>query len=153
MPPLQQPQQLTPKWISILVGIFALIGFSDATYLTIDHYLNIAPPCFVGSCEVVLTSAYSSVAHIPVSIFGVLYYFFVLVTIFLSINAKDPQKKARTFRAALFATPIGFLASLYFFIIQAFVLHHFCQYCLLSATTSTALFIIALCWWLKTSKK
>jgi uncharacterized membrane protein len=150
--PLQQPQQqqskaFPPKWAAVVLIILALIGFCDATYLTIDHYQNIAPPCFVGSCEVVLTSAYSTVAGIPVSIFGVAYYLFIVVALFAFINSSaDPvtgNKKTGAFRAALYVTPLGFLASLYFFIIQAFVLDHFCQYCLLSATTSTVLFLIA----------
>jgi uncharacterized membrane protein len=143
MQPLQQSHQI-PKWVIGLLVVVALVGFADATYLTIDHYQNIAPPCFVGSCEVVLTSAYSLVAGIPVSLFGIAYYLFVLIALFVSIDAKNEQKKATAVRVALYATPVGFLASLYFLVIQAFVLHHFCQYCLLSATTSTILFVIAI---------
>jgi len=151
----QQPLQnnIAPRWATIFLVVFALIGFCDATYLTIDHYQNVAPPCFVGSCEVVLTSAYSTVAGIPVSIFGVAYYLFVLIALFTFINSTtDPvtgKKNVRAYHAALAVTPIGFLASLYFFILQAFVLHHFCQYCLLSATTSTLLFITAICLYLR----
>lgn len=145
-----------PKWATVLLVIFALVGFSDATYLTIDHYSNIAPPCFVGSCEYVLTSAYSTVAGIPVSIFGVVYYLFILIALFAFINAAiDPvtgKKSGRAYHMAIMATPIGFLASLYFFIIQAFVLHHYCQYCLLSASTSTILFIIAIYLFLRRKK-
>ena len=137
--------------------IFALIGFADATYLTIDHYQNIAPPCFVGSCEVVLTSAYSTIAGIPVSIFGVVYYLLILILLFAYINsspdATTGRKNEKAYSLAIKITPVGFLASLYFFIIQAFVLHHFCQYCLLSATTSTVLFIIAIYLYLKRKKR
>ena len=165
MPPLQQPQQpnpsvpiksVAPQWAIVLLGICALVGFFDATYLTIDHYQNIAPPCFVGSCEVVLTSAYSTVAGIPVSIFGMVYYLFILATLFAYINASvDPhtgQKNVRGYNMALYATPIGFAVSLYFFLIQAFALHHFCQYCLLSGTTSTLLFVTAIYLFLKKKK-
>jgi len=169
MPHLQQPQQQTnnpittavassvaPKWATGLLVALALVGFCDATYLTIDHYQNIAPPCFIGSCEVVLTSAYSTVAGIPVSIFGVAYYLFVAIALFAYISSSpDPvtgKKSGRAYHAALAVTPIGFLASLYFFIVQAFVLHHFCQYCLLSATTSTLLFVTAIYLYLRRKK-
>jgi len=157
MPPLEQLQQQTgntpthriaPRWVTFMLVLFSLVGFADATYLTIDHYQNIAPPCFVGSCEAVLTSVYSTFAGLPVSVFGMAFYFFILVALFAHINAPvnlaTGMKSPRSYRAALAVTPIGFLASLYFFCIQAFVLHQFCQYCLLSATTSTVLFIIAI---------
>ena len=163
----QQPQQpinntssnaksAAPRWATVLLVVFALIGFSDATYLTIDHYQNVAPPCFVGSCEYVLTSAYSTVADIPVSIFGVAYYLFVLVALFIFINsAVDPvtgKKNGNAYHAAIMATPVGFIVSLYFFCIQAFVLHHFCQYCLISATTSTLLFVTAIYLYIRRKK-
>jgi uncharacterized membrane protein len=151
------PRNTAPKWATVFLVIFALIGFADATYLTIDHYQNIAPPCFVGSCEVVLTSAYSTFAGIPVSIFGMVYYLFILILLFAYINSSvdvaTGRKNEKAFRTAIKVTPIGFLASLYFFCIQAFVLHQFCQYCLLSATTSTVLFIIAIYLYLKKMKK
>jgi uncharacterized membrane protein len=52
-------------------------------------------------------------------------------------------KKEIALRTALLLSPLGFLASLYFFIIQAFVLHAFCLYCLGSAITSTLVFLIS----------
>ena len=44
----------------------------------------------------------------------------------------------------LFATVIGFVMSVYFFLLQALVIHAFCQYCLFSAGLSTGLFITAI---------
>jgi uncharacterized membrane protein len=55
------------------------------------------------------------------------------------------SKKPAVLRLALYSTVVGFVASLYFFILQAFVLHAFCQYCLGSATTSTILFVTTIC--------
>jgi uncharacterized membrane protein len=133
-----------PKWILVFFFSVAGIGFADATYLTISHFSNLSVPCLVGSCELVLSSSYSVVFGIPVALFGAFYYLVVLAVLFYYIDTKHPTRKQKAFSVALCLTPIGFLASLYFFIIQAFVLHAFCQFCLVSATTSTLLFIAAL---------
>lgn len=136
---MQHSLRAIPKWLIGLLIVVAGIGFADATYLTIEHYTNANPPCFVGSCEVVLNSPYSTIAGVPVALFGAVYYLFILVGLVVFLESK----KEGALRVALFATVVGFLASLYFFILQAFVLHAFCQYCLGSATTSTVLFVIA----------
>lgn len=124
----------------MLLFVVAAIGFADATYLTIEHYANKIPPCVIGSCETVLSSSYATVAGIPVALGGAIYYFIILVLLLLYID----MKKEIILRSALLFTTVGFLASVYFFFIQAFVLHAFCQYCLISALTSTILFITAI---------
>lgn len=136
--PLQKDK--LPKWIIIKLIVIALLGFADATYLVVEHYINAIPPCVVGSCELVLTSAYSRVFGLPVSLPGSVYYLTLLVLFIIYLDTK----KEVILRTALLLSPLGFLASLYFFIIQAFVLHAFCQYCIGSAVTSTLIFIISL---------
>jgi uncharacterized membrane protein len=137
-----------PKWLLIALIIVAAIGFVDATYLTVEHYTNANPPCYIGSCELVLTSAYSTVAGIPVALGGVADYLFMLVMLIIFLDSK----KEMALRIALYSTAVGFAASIYFFILQAFVIHAFCQYCLGSATTSTILFITAVCLIVKSRK-
>jgi uncharacterized membrane protein len=128
-----------PFWLPITLGIVALCGFIDAAYLTIEHYANTIPPCVVGNCELVLTSKFATVAGIPVALLGTLYYLAILVLVIGYFESK----KEVLLRTAMFATTLGLLASIWFFVLQAFVLHAFCQFCLISATTSTALFVIA----------
>ena len=53
-------------------------------------------------------------------------------------------RNAKLFRAACIFTAAGLLASVYFVIIQAFVLSAYCFYCLISAGTSTLLFILGM---------
>ncbi len=66
---LQAPrlQSLSKKSIVTLFLITA-VGFVDAMYLTVEHYVNAIPPCSIGSCETVLTSQYASVLGLPVSL-------------------------------------------------------------------------------------
>src|SRR3954469_6403031 len=72
----------------IVLFVVALLGFADATYLTVEHYVNAIPPCSIGSCETVLTSQYASVLGFPVSLFGSVFYFLVLVLLMVYRDTK-----------------------------------------------------------------
>lgn len=118
--------------------LLTLVGFFDALYLTIEHFLNSAPQCVVTSgCETVLTSQYAEIYGIPIALFGALYY----ATLFLlSISFLNGGKK-KIFRAAFFLNSLGFLATLGLLFIMTQVLEALCIYCLVSAGTTTLLFI------------
>lgn len=139
-----RPLRAVPSSVVIGVLAVALIGFADASYLTIEHYENAIPPCSIGACESVLTSAYSTVAGIPVSLVGAIYYLLVMLGAFAYLEGKSRGSGEKPFRYGLMLTLAGFAASLWFFILQAFVLHAFCLYCLGSAATSTVLFILTM---------
>jgi uncharacterized membrane protein len=130
-------QRSISRGLIIFLIIIALIGFADATYLTIEHYAGNIPPCTTDGCETVLTSSYSTIAGIPVALSGAVFYLAFLVLIIAYLL----EKKEIILKIALLLTTLGFLASIYFFILQAFVIQAFCQYCLLSAATSTILFV------------
>lgn len=120
--------------------IFGLVGFLDATYLTIGHFRNIVPPCTIHGCEIVLTSGYSTIASIPIALLGALYYLTVLIGTLVYIDTR----KTELLRHLARLTTLGLLASIIFVYLQAFVIHAWCQYCLLSAASSTALFATGL---------
>lgn len=136
---LTRPLLALPNKLVVTVLLVALIGFADAAYLTVEHYKNVIPPCSIGGCEVVLTSAYSTVFGLPVSLVGAVFYLLIAASAFAYLEGKHEK----VFRLGLALTVLGFLTSVFFFIIQAFVLHAFCYYCLGSAGTSTLLFILA----------
>lgn len=121
-----------------VVGSF--IGFLDSAYLTATHYYGTLAPCIiVHGCDTVTTSAYSQIGGIPVALLGAVYYLtvFLLTLIFLD------TKKRIFFDVARLCTLVGFLFSLWFLFVQAFLLHAYCIYCLGSLATSTILFLIA----------
>ncbi|MDO8509867.1 MAG: vitamin K epoxide reductase family protein [bacterium] len=128
------------KIIAIIFLIVSAIGFFDATYLTVEHYRGSVPPCSIAGCEVVLVSQYSVVAGVPVALLGAFYYLMILV---LSIAYLDNKKEIIIYLAA-YSTFAGFIASIYFVYLQIFVIGHICQYCMVSATTSTILFIFGM---------
>lgn len=131
---------LTKNKLFTYSAIIASLGFLDATYLTIIHYKNIIPPCTIGSCETVLNSEYAIMFGIPTALFGSLFYLSIIVlSLLILTNYKRIFIKAFYLLAAT-----GFGVSLFLLYIQAFVLKSFCQYCLISAATSTGIFILAI---------
>ena len=113
-----------------MVTIFSFLGFLDAAYLTIEHYLGGIPPCsIVSGCETVLTSAYAEILGIPVALIGALYYF----TIFMSALLLISFNSEFLWTSIAVSSSVGFLASVYFIYLQIFVIGAVCLYCLFSA--------------------
>lgn len=127
----------TFKYFSLAFLAIALVGFADATYLTVKHYQGAAPPCsIVQGCETVTTSKYATILGIPVALLGSIYYLSIII---LSITYLDTKKTAvLTVLARL--TWIGLIASLYFVGLQLFVIKALCIYCIVSAGSSFTLF-------------
>lgn len=137
---LTRPLRQVPTSLAIAVLVVALIGFADASYLVIEHYQGVVPPCTItAGCEKVLTSAYSEVFGIPVSLPGAVFYLIVAAGAVAYLEGKHEE----IFRYALQFTVFGILASIWFVFLQMFVIHSYCAYCLGSAITSTLLFILA----------
>lgn len=117
--------------------ILALIGLSDASYLTLRHFSVVSGKCLVGQgCDRVLASAYSVFAGVPVAAFGVAYYLVIAAFTLAALFTKHP----RWMLAAGALSVAGIMASAWFVYLQLFVLHAICVYCMTSAGTSTLLF-------------
>ena len=113
----------------VLAALLSLVGLADSIYLTVTHLTGENVVCVASSgCSEVLSSAYATVGKIPLGAFGALGYF---VAFSLATLAAFGYPRARTFLAVVVA---GMLATtLWLLYVQAFVLHAFCDYCLLSA--------------------
>ncbi len=129
-----------PKWIILTLIAVSFVGFLDATYLTANHYIDAPLPCSVlEGCEQVTNSEYSVVFGIPVALGGALYYLLILI---LSIAYFDTRRRG-LLHAIIPFTALGFLASVWFVYLQLFVINAICLYCMLSALTSTILFMLS----------
>ena len=128
------------KKLTIAFTVFAVIGFADSTYLTMKHFFGGIVPCLTGGCELVTTSEYSLILGVPVALLGAIYYFSQLILMIVHFESKSlvPVKLAARL------TILGLLASVYFVTLQLFVIHAICDKCMLSAASSTAMFIIGL---------
>ena len=126
--------------LDALAALLALVGLGDAVYLTAQHLLGNSLRCTITSgCSEVLGSDYATVAGYPLAALGAVAYFtaFSLATL-----AAFGYARARGLFALLVAAM--FLVSLWLLYVQAFVLHAFCQYCLLSAAITGALALVVL---------
>ena len=120
--------------------VVAIIGLSDAIYLTVHHYTAEPVPCTItGGCEMVLTSAYAEVAGLPLAAFGVAAYFVAFALAILAAYGNSVTWKMFGALLLLMAAFSGYLIY-----VQAEYIHAFCQFCLLSAGTSFTLFILFL---------
>lgn len=138
---LNKPSTRIPKWLVWLFVLFSLAGFLDATYLTVKHYFGTPINCSIfAGCEKVTTSQYATLWGIPVALLGAIYYLIIFVLVVAYLDTK--KERVMYFTARL--TLMGFLASLWFLYLQLFVIKAICLYCVVSALTSTMLFIFGI---------
>ena len=124
----------------ILAALVALLGLADSIYLTVHHLTGQDVDCVASTgCETVLGSAYSAVGKIPLAAFGLAGYF---ASFSLATLAVFGRQWTRSLFFCLVATMLGVTCWLLY--LQAFVLHAFCDFCLLSAALTAILFAIGL---------
>lgn len=122
------------------IFLFGFIGFADAAYLTIKHYTGGPIPCSVfRGCDTVTNSVYSAIGGIPIALFGALFY---LVAMALAIAYWQTGQKI-LIKTLWVLSFLAFLASLFLVYLQIFVIKELCQYCMISALTSTLVFVSA----------
>ena len=119
------------------IGVVAFLGMVDALYLTVMRGIHV--PCSVtGGCNEVLTSTYSSVFGVPLSVIGLAFYFTVFCLAVL-----DAFDVARLLNWVFWLAMPAFVITLVLLYLQAFVILHFCQYCLASAAFVSTIFLIS----------
>ena len=124
--------------LPVLAAIVALVGLTDALYLSIKHGEKV--PCsLVTGCEQVLTSQYAEIGGIPTAVFGAIAYFTAFA---LAVLAAYGNRRMWTLFGV--QTFLMLLFTIWLVYLQAFVIGAFCQFCLLSALTTLILFLIFL---------
>ena len=118
-----------------LAALLSLAGLADSIYLTVTHLTGENAACFASSgCSEVLSSAYASIGPIPLASVGALGYF---AAFSCAVLAAFGYPRARLFLSLIVA---GMLATtLWLLYVQAFILHAFCDFCLISAGLSLSL--------------
>ena len=123
------------SWPYLIAALVSLIGLGDAIYLTVQDLTGQTLRCtIVSGCNEVLSSPYAHIGSFPLAALGGIAYFTVFS---LSILAAFGYRYTKPLLMALVG--VMFLTSLWLLYLQAFVIHHFCQYCLLSAAVTTIL--------------
>ena len=130
--------QKSIAWPYLLTAVLSLVGLGDALYLTVQDLTGQSLRCtIVAGCSEVLSSPYAHIGRMPLAVLGAVAYFTVFS---LSILTSFGYLFARPLLKALIV--LMFLMTLWLLYLQAFVIHHFCQYCLLSAAVTITLTIL-----------
>jgi uncharacterized membrane protein len=136
----------TPKNLArraaLLYGVAAfvsLIGLADAIYLTVEHLSGRSVRCTLSGCSEVLSSQYASVRGFPLAAIGAIAYFVVFSLATLAAFGYRRLGKLLTITVGTM-----FLTTLWLLYLQAFVIGHFCQFCLLSALVTTTLTVLVI---------
>jgi uncharacterized membrane protein len=134
-----EPRQ-SIAWTYLITALISVVGLGDAIYLTVQDLTGQTLRCtIVSGCNEVLSSPYAHLGSFPLAALGAIAYFTVFS---LSILAAFRYPFVKSLLAMLLAAM--FLTTLWLLYLQAFVIHHFCQYCLLSAAVTTTLTVVVL---------
>ena len=127
---------------SVWRGIYftlALVGFSDAVYLTIKHFYQADAGCLLSEgCDAVLKSEFATFMGIPLAYMGLAYYLMLVI----GITAFHQSRKSDILKGLFLLNLGGFAFSLWLVYLQAFVLNSYCTWCLISAGVTTLLLSI-----------
>ena len=138
----QATKRRHPAMIYVPAMLVSLVGLADSVYLTVQHLTGQSVKCTVtNGCSAVLGSKYAMIAGIPTAAFGALAYFAAFSLATLAVFGYAQARSG----LAMLVVPMALMTGWLFFL-QAFVLHAFCEFCLLSAAitlTLTALVIAA----------
>ncbi|HEX3282977.1 MAG TPA: vitamin K epoxide reductase family protein [Pyrinomonadaceae bacterium] len=119
-------------------ALVSLIGLADAIYLTVEHLSGRSVRCtLVSGCSEVLSSEYATVRGIPLAMIGAAAYFTVFSLAVLAAYSYRWAAKLLTVIVSLM-----FVTTLWLLYLQAFVIRHFCQFCLLSALVTVLLTVL-----------
>lgn len=130
-----------PSWLIWSLIIVSFLGILDAGYLTILHYQGVLPDCSViTGCEEVLTSEYKEIFGLPMALYGLIFYFGMFVLSLLYFDTRHKILVPLIFIGGV----TGFLVSIGLVYLQLGVIGAVCEYCMLSALTSTTLFVLGI---------
>lgn len=133
-----------PPVTRMAIAVLSLVGLLIATYLSMYKlgYLGVIQ-CTIGGCEKVQTSRYADFLGLPVSLWGMGAYVTLLVLAMLGLQPR--YQGARWVALSLFGvSAIGVVFSGYLTFLEAFVIHAWCQWCVISAILVTLIFLLSI---------
>ena len=134
------PPQRARRLLYVAAAVLSLIGLADSVYLTVEHLVGESAGCVVARhCAEVLGSKYASIGPLPLALIGAFAYF---VAFSLALLAAFDYRRCELF--LLLLVQAMFAVTLWLLLVQAFVLHAFCDYCLLSAVVTVLLTVTTL---------
>ena len=133
-----------PPLTRMAIALLALAGLTISAYLTMYKVGMLgAIQCTIGGCEKVQTSRWSYFLGLPVSAWGLGAYVTILALAMLGVQPRFARE--RWVALALFGlSAVGVVFSAYLTYLEAFVIHAWCQWCVISAILITLIFLLSL---------
>jgi protein-disulfide isomerase/uncharacterized membrane protein/rhodanese-related sulfurtransferase len=123
----------------LLLLSFALLGLFDSLYLTWVYTSPSHPMVCLGTgCDAVRASLYARLLGLPVPVYGVVAYA-ALALLVVGEGLVLAQVARLIWFAVTGISAAGFLFSLYLTYLEAFVIHAYCAWCVVSALTITCI--------------
>jgi uncharacterized membrane protein len=133
-----------PPVTRMAIALLALVGLLVSAYLSMYKlgYLG-QIQCTLGGCEKVQTSRYALFLGLPVSVWGLGAYVTLITLAILGLQPRFARE--RWVALALFGVAaVGVVFSAYLTYLEAFVIHAWCQWCLISAVLVTLIFLLSI---------
>jgi uncharacterized membrane protein len=121
-----------------LVGVLISIYMSAYTFGLLGEIV-----CGSGGCETVQHSPWARFVGVPVPLIGLLGYGALFVTGLVGLQPVGQTSRVVAGMLAAGAT-IGVLFSAYLTYLEAFVIHAWCRWCVVSAALAVAIFLFTL---------
>lgn len=136
---------LTTSRIRIILIVLSILGLGVSSYLAYVYMADIPVRCseggFLSGCKDVQKSEFAQFFSIPIPLFGVLFYLFIL---FDQTFLQKLHRRLYAWRSFFwFVSLVAFLFSLYLTFLEAFVIEAWCIWCIGSGVISIMIFIIA----------
>jgi uncharacterized membrane protein len=125
----------------VLIALLAFVGMIDALYLSMKRNAGPIPCHITHGCTDVLTSKYSTVGPIPLSWIGLAFYVTIFSLVIFKIFEDPKQPMAQPLSGIFYLSGAALIVSALLVGVQAFMLHAFCEYCLLSAALVLTIFL------------
>ncbi len=139
--------QIPENWHVRLIQLLAVGGMAIAFFLLLFHEGKLISVCSTGGwddCGVVSgpTAPYASIGPIPVALLGLLGY----ISIFMVAWLEDWIELVEVYMGEIMIglTGIAFLFSLGLSLLEVFVIHHICRYCVMSAVIVTIQLLLSI---------
>jgi protein-disulfide isomerase/uncharacterized membrane protein/rhodanese-related sulfurtransferase len=123
---------------------FSLLGLFDSLYLLWVYTSPSRPMVCLGSgCDVVRASSYAHLFGLPLPAYGVANY--IILALLMLAEDLVPARLARAMQYLVASISCaGFLFSIYLTSLEAFVIHAWCPWCVVSALVITGIFVLSL---------
>jgi uncharacterized membrane protein len=148
---MQKPQD----WQLQIIQLLAVFGMFIAYFLLLYHSGDLITVCKSGTwedCGLVSGpgAPYAAIGPIPVALIGLIGYIAIFLTIWLRDWVDFLEEYAPEIVVGL--TGLAVLFTLYLTTLEAFIIHSFCRYCLISAGNIIIMLILAIIYLRKVNK-